>query len=158
MAQLTFQDIQLANFVLGHAMLFRLPLPQGWRLKRGFAHPDLHATHRRGHVVWVASADAHYLLQHEEGPTLEFTITVRAQALKTGRETQPTVVGPHPAREEWATIRRGPPWRRREARRVRLTWSCPETERHFRLELVGRVPDEMFQELLTAWQRLRCHG
>jgi len=41
------QEIHLTNFIFGEARLFRLPLPEGWTLKRGFSHPELHATHWR---------------------------------------------------------------------------------------------------------------
>jgi len=66
------QEIHLTNFIFGEARLFRLPLPEGWTLKRGFSHPELHATHWRKGVNWVASAYLHYLLC---GPALRRNAT-----------------------------------------------------------------------------------
>ncbi len=152
------QEIHLTNFIFGEARLFRLPLPEGWTLRRGFSHPELHATHWRQGVNWVASAYLHYLLESANGMhLLEFTIRVGPHAFRVARDGPSLHVGGHPASLERRRIRRGPPWRRREAWRWRLVWSCPQTERHFLLELVGRAPEEVMQDLVEAWQRLICH-
>lgn len=152
------QEIHLTNFIFGEARLFRLPLPEGWMLKRGFSHPELHATHWRKGVNWVASAYLHYLLASDDGRyLLELTIRVGPQAFRVNREALALQVGGHQARLERRHIRRGPPWRRREARQWRLAWSCPQTERHFLLELVGRAPEAVMQGVVDTWRRLICH-
>lgn len=153
-----YQDIQLANFVMGQATLFRFVLPEGWRLKRGFSHPELHATHWRQDVCWVASAYIHYLLESDDGAhLLEMSIHVGPQPFKGNLGDQTVSVGGHPARLERRQVRRGPPWRRREANLWRLTWFCPATERHFQIEVVGRVPKAVLLSLVEAWRHLECH-
>lgn len=151
-------EITLSNFVLGEARLLRLPLPRGWRLKRGFSPPELYAVHRRREVPWVASAYLHYLLESLDGRYLvEFTIRVGPQAHRLAEKGQEMRVNQHPARLVRRTVRRGPPWARRDTPHWQLAWHCPHTERYLLLELVGRVPEEMLEELVRGWSFVVCH-
>ncbi len=155
---LEHHDILLSNFVLGEAKLFRLTLPQGWRLKRGFSPPELHAVHQRRGVPWVASAYLHYLLESLDGRyLLEFAIRVGPHPHRVPGEPRPVEVSGHPGRAIKRVVRRGPPWARKPTSIWTLTWHCPLTERYFLLELSGRAPDEVFTTLLAACQALVCH-
>ena len=149
--------IQLQNPVFGRALLFVLFLPEGWHLQRGFAHPEIHGIQRRQELAWVTSADAHYLLVHEDGYGLECQIRVRPDAGRGLTSQGEVTVRGHPALVRRDSVRRGPPWRRRQVPRLMVDWICPETQRRFRIELVGRLPESQVQDLLQALDHLRCH-
>jgi len=150
--------IRLKNLVWGEAWLFTLFLPEGWELRRGFAHPELHAALPRNDRYWVTSADIHYLLGHTDAPWLaEFAIRVRPTAFRMSDAARTVRVFGHPAQILEETVRRGPPWRRYTARQLTLTWYCPESNRHFRLQIVGALPDEAWQALRQALMHTRCH-
>jgi len=151
--------IYLDNFVFGPAHLLHLTLPEGWRIQRGFSHPEIHATHVRRGQTWVASADAWYVLAHEQEPwLLEFHLRVLPKPTSRAAEGErwPLGVG-HAGTLVKRTVRRGPPWRRQPTPQWALTWYCPETERGFRLEVTGRVPEEALRALFQAWRHVDCH-
>lgn len=158
MTGLQAHSIRLKNVVWGEAWLFTLFLPPEWELRRGFAHPELHAALPRGEQYWVTSADIHYLLGHTQGNWLaEFTICVRPVAFRLPDTAQETRVFGHAARFLEETVRRGPPWRRYTARQFTLTWHCPESGRHFRLQVVGALPQTAWQALHRALCQTECH-
>ncbi|NPA07017.1 MAG: hypothetical protein GXO54_06405 [Chloroflexi bacterium] len=159
-AKTTYQilPIYVNNFVFGLAHLLHFTLPPAWQLRRGFAHPEIHATHERHGHVWIAAADAWYILAHQEEPwLLEMHLHVQPSPPRMAEGEEWGPIARHPAVLSRRTVRRGPPWRRRDTPQWTLSWYCPETERGFQLQITGRVPEEAVQDLLRAWRYLHCH-
>lgn len=154
-ANLIHHEIAANNILVGASTFLTLALPPLWNITIGAGRPEITASHERQGRRWVISGDAWYILHN---PAQRWAMEVRLTAKPSSRSLSPSgmTVGGHPACVTWKRRKRGF-IKRWPVTYVNVEFYCPQTDRQLSLEFSGRVPDEVFQEVVEANRYARCH-
>ena len=152
---LIHHEIAANNILVGASTFLTLALPPAWDITLGAGRPEITASHERHGRRWVVTGDAWYILHN---PTQRWAMEVRLTASPSSRtlSTSGMTVAGHPARVTWKRRKRGF-IKRWPVTYVNVEFYCPQTDRQLNLEFSGRVPDEVFQEVIEASRHVRCH-
>lgn len=157
---LVTHEIFAGNLVLGPSKLIDLNLPDRWQLAPGVSRPEVNAVNRPDEdLAWVVNGNAWYVVyETEEGWALELALNIRPGNEASFQPAgEPFSISGHPAEVSWKVRRRGLPWRRHDVTFMTVAFSCPQTERKFKLEFSGWCPAEGFTAIRDALRTMRCH-